>query len=45
MFQARGFLKNAEVMMMDEPTSALDPVVEQEIASSIRTRLARCVFL
>ena len=31
--------------MLDEPTSALDPVVEQEIVTSIRTRLARCVLI
>ena len=41
--QARGFLKDSEVMMLDEPTSALDPVVEQQIVASIRNRLARCV--
>lgn len=40
--QARGFLKDAEVMILDEPTSALDPVVEQQIVQSIRQRLARC---
>ena len=38
---ARGFLKDAELMLMDEPTSALDPVVEQRVVTAIGARLHR----
>ena len=38
---ARGFLKDAEAMILDEPTSALDPVVEKRVVAAIRKRLGR----
>ena len=38
---ARGFIKDAEMMLFDEPTSALDPVVEVKVVRAIRRRLAR----
>eukprot|EP01052_Picozoa_sp_SAG31_P023203 SAG31_NODE_1897_length_6964_cov_2.677349_4_plen_815_part_00 len=38
---ARGFMKDAEVMLLDEPTSALDPIVEVRIVKAIRRRLSR----
>ena len=38
---ARGFLKDAEAMILDEPTSALDPVVEKRVVAAIKKRLGR----
>jgi ATP-binding cassette subfamily B protein len=38
---ARGFLRNAELLIMDEPSSALDPRAEDALFQAIRDRQGR----
>lgn len=38
---ARGFLRDADLLIMDEPSSALDPRAEDQLFQAIRTRKGR----
>jgi ATP-binding cassette subfamily B protein len=42
---ARGFLRNAELLIMDEPSSALDPRAEHALFQSIRDRQGRATTI
>lgn len=42
---ARGFLKNAPILMLDEVTSALDPVTEEKIVSAVEELRGRHTIL
>lgn len=42
---ARGFLKNAPILMLDEVTSALDPVTEEKIVSVVEELRGRYTIL
>jgi len=42
---ARGFLRDAELLIMDEPSSALDPRAEHSLFQSIRDRQGRATTI
>ncbi|MEV2236792.1 ABC transporter ATP-binding protein [Micromonospora sp. NPDC049891] len=42
---ARGFLRDAELLMMDEPSSALDPRAEDALFQAIRDRRGRATTI
>jgi ATP-binding cassette subfamily B protein len=42
---SRGFLRNAELLILDEPSSALDPRAEHALFQSIRDRQGRATTI
>lgn len=42
---ARGFLKNAPILMLDEVTSALDPATEESVTAAVDKFRGRCTIL
>lgn len=44
-FRERGFLRDAELLIMDEPSSALDPRAEDALFQAIRDRRGRATTI